>query len=119
MKTASGQDRASVNAAAVLVAAGVQQKDAADHMHMSAAQITAAAKQEASTLEKLVTSANDQTTAATAQQSSSNNLNVATKALANAALDIAGMASNARTALLPSSIHNANNSGLKNAIARK
>jgi hypothetical protein len=56
LKGAGAQGTAAFNASAQLVAAGVKQKDAADHMHMSAAQITAAAKQESATLEKLITS---------------------------------------------------------------
>ncbi len=119
MKTASGQDRASFNAAAVLVAAGVQQKDAADHMHMSAAQITAAAKQEASTLEKLVTSANDQTTAATQTKSAANNLATVTKELASAAVNLNNAALNAAAAHTPGALHAANTSALKTVIARK
>ena len=119
MKTASGQDRASFNAAAVLVAAGVQQKDAADHMHMSAAQITAAAKQEASTLEKLVTSANDQTTAATQTKSAANNLATVTKELSSAAVNLNNAASNAAAAHTPGALHAANTSALKTVIARK
>jgi hypothetical protein len=119
MKTTSGQDRASFNAAAVLVAAGVQQKDAADHMHMSAAQITAAAKQEASTLEKLITSASDQTTAATQTKSAANNLATVTKELASAAVNLNNAASNAANSLSPGNLHAATTSALKTVLARK
>jgi hypothetical protein len=117
--SALNSGKAEFNSAAQLVAAGVKQLDASDHMKMSAAQITAAAKQEATTLEKLITAATGQTNAATTTQTSANELSAAAKTLASAAVDLVNGAATMKSTLSPQNLHNTATQGLKQVVARK
>lgn len=119
LKGTAAQGTAALNASAQLVAAGVQQKDAAEHMHMSAAQITAAARAESDALLKLIASAGDQTTSATQTENAANTLAAAAKALLTGAGDMQQAAANAKVALSPNNLHATATQGLKNVIARK
>jgi hypothetical protein len=119
LKGVAAQDTGARNAEVSLVAAATAQKDAADHGKQSANQLMDTAKQEAATLSKLMSSADDQTTAANTTQASANSLRSAASALASAAQALNGAAANARTALLPSSLHAASKAGAGQSVARK
>jgi len=119
MKTASGQDRAGLNASAQLVLAAVHQKDAADHFNMSAAQITEAGKTASLAVAKLLDSSNKQDTASSTTTNAANSINRAARVLETAANNLNGAASNAKSALLPSNIHDAATAGMRSVIARK
>ncbi len=118
LKTSSAQDSAAANAAAQLVAAGVKQKDAADHYDMSADQITAAAKTESEAVAKLLSSANESDSASNAANNSSEHLNSAANSLEAAAVKLLQASSNAASAFAPGNIHALAVAGTKQKIAR-
>jgi hypothetical protein len=119
LKGTAAQDTGAKDAEISLVAAAVEQKDAADHFKMSTSQLTDTAKQYAATLARLITSASEQTTAANTTQTAANNLNSSAAALAAAALDLKGAAAVTQSALSPANIHNTAVAGTKQAVARK
>lgn len=119
LKGTSAQDTAAGQAAARLVAVGVARKDAADHYHMSAAQITAASRHESATLEQLMTTSASQKEAAGATETGSAKLTTAATDLSTAALKLLQASNNAVTAFAPANIHALAVAGTKQAVARK
>jgi hypothetical protein len=117
LKNPAAQGTAAFHASAQLVLAAVQQKDAADHQHMTASQLSETAKQYSATLEKLITSSTDEANAATTTQTSANQLNAAARTLAAAALKLDNAAANAATSLSPDGLYGKVKVAMRNSAA--